>query len=135
MRTKCMHVNGIGMVEMPRRYNSTHVTPEDVQNDPALRVMETAEEEGGYAIVIDGEWFSLVDSSGYTLDDYNTLDEAKEALQAELGDPPECICSHCNGSGEGMYDGSRCSMCGGSGESTRPWGAAARRLQGFSEEW
>ncbi len=25
-------------------------------------------------------------------------------------------CPTCNGSGEGMYDGSRCSNCGGSGE-------------------
>lgn len=25
------------------------------------------------------------------------------------------ICSYCNGSGEGMYDGTRCSACGGSG--------------------
>jgi len=26
------------------------------------------------------------------------------------------ICSGCNGSGEGMYEGSRCRDCGGSGE-------------------
>jgi hypothetical protein len=26
------------------------------------------------------------------------------------------MCSHCNGTGEGQYDGSRCSVCGGSGE-------------------
>lgn len=26
------------------------------------------------------------------------------------------LCSNCNGSGEGMYDGSRCSSCGGKGE-------------------
>lgn len=25
------------------------------------------------------------------------------------------ICSYCNGSGEGQYDGTRCSSCGGSG--------------------
>lgn len=25
------------------------------------------------------------------------------------------ICSDCNGSGEGMYDGTRCCACGGSG--------------------
>lgn len=30
-------------------------------------------------------------------------------------DEPE-ICATCNGSGEGMYDGTRCSSCGGSGE-------------------
>jgi hypothetical protein len=27
----------------------------------------------------------------------------------------DASCSHCAGSGEGMYDGSRCSACGGSG--------------------
>lgn len=27
----------------------------------------------------------------------------------------ECYCSHCNGSGEGMYDGSVCRYCNGSG--------------------
>ena len=26
------------------------------------------------------------------------------------------ICNYCNGSGEGMYDGSKCYTCGGSGE-------------------
>jgi hypothetical protein len=30
-------------------------------------------------------------------------------------DDYECICGHCNGSGEGMYDGTTCSACGGSG--------------------
>ncbi len=33
-----------------------------------------------------------------------------------------CICSCCNGSGEGSYDGSTCSECGGSGDSLHPWG-------------
>ena len=27
----------------------------------------------------------------------------------------EVICNHCNGSGEGMHDGSSCGHCGGSG--------------------
>lgn len=30
----------------------------------------------------------------------------------------EEICCNCNGSGEGMYDGSRCSSCKGSGVET-----------------
>jgi RecJ-like exonuclease len=35
-------------------------------------------------------------------------------------DDSDVICSNCSGSGEGMYEGSRCSRCGGSGEvSTR----------------
>ena len=28
-------------------------------------------------------------------------------------------CTHCNGSGEGMYDGSTCLWCGGSGADER----------------
>lgn len=28
------------------------------------------------------------------------------------------LCSACNGSGEGSYDGARCSVCGGRGEVT-----------------
>ena len=31
-------------------------------------------------------------------------------------DDDEHICSGCNGSGEGMYDGSRCYKCHGTGE-------------------
>ena len=30
-------------------------------------------------------------------------------------DDDQPICGNCNGSGEGMHDGSRCSSCGGSG--------------------
>ena len=30
-------------------------------------------------------------------------------------DDEEEICCHCNGSGEGMYDGTRCTYCKGSG--------------------
>jgi DnaJ-class molecular chaperone len=35
-------------------------------------------------------------------------------------EPQDCddthICQHCNGSGEGSYDGSTCQMCKGKGE-------------------
>lgn len=43
-------------------------------------------------------------------DDYDPrdFDEADEI--------DEDICPNCNGSGEGMYDGSRCHVCKGSGE-------------------
>ena len=30
-------------------------------------------------------------------------------------DDEDCLCANCNGSGEGMHDGSICSTCGGSG--------------------
>jgi hypothetical protein len=33
-----------------------------------------------------------------------------------------CICSCCNGSGEGSHDGSVCGECGGSGDSMHPSG-------------
>ena len=32
------------------------------------------------------------------------------------------ICGSCNGSGEGMADGTKCSTCGGSGDSKKHWG-------------
>ena len=34
---------------------------------------------------------------------------------ATLSDDDAPICAGCNGSGEGMFDGTRCSSCGGSG--------------------
>ena len=40
-------------------------------------------------------------------------------LYAEVADDDDdgpCLCSHCNGSGEGRYDGSTCQACRGSGE-------------------
>jgi RecJ-like exonuclease len=33
----------------------------------------------------------------------------------EDDEPEELLCIGCNGSGEGMHDGSRCSSCDGSG--------------------
>ncbi len=44
-----------------------------------------------------------------------------DGTDAECGDEPDTdddepgYCPHCAGSGEGMYDGTRCSSCGGSG--------------------
>ena len=38
-----------------------------------------------------------------------------ETTESEAEDNESEICSSCNGSGEGMYDGTRCSCCGGSG--------------------
>jgi hypothetical protein len=34
-----------------------------------------------------------------------------------IGHDCEDLCTNCNGSGEGMHDGTRCSTCGGSGNS------------------
>lgn len=41
--------------------------------------------------------------------------EAKSELSSSAG-PEREICSMCNGSGEGMADGTRCRTCKGSGE-------------------
>ena len=37
------------------------------------------------------------------------------ADEDEPEDDEELLCAQCNGSGEGMYDGSRCGSCRGSG--------------------
>ena len=44
---------------------------------------------------------------------------AKRPIKCEFTkDDLTTICSACNGSGEGMYEGTRCSTCGGKGEVT-----------------
>lgn len=45
--------------------------------------------------------------------------EEREEEEEEEEDEDE-ICGACNGSGEGMYDGSTCSACKGAGEKRRP---------------
>ena len=47
-------------------------------------------------------------------DDLDTLDDILEDDEDEDCDD---ICPSCNGSGEGMYDGTRCSRCKGRGVS------------------
>lgn len=52
--------------------------------------------------------------------DQKKLDEAFDELEFEDAQEPELddeddICSACNGSGEGMYDGSTCYKCKGCG--------------------
>lgn len=52
-------------------------------------------------------------------DDCDDFWERYDSLRdddAPSGPTESVICSDCNGSGEGMFDGSRCSTCGGSGE-------------------
>lgn len=43
------------------------------------------------------------------------VQESEEVYEEEDDDDEDDICSSCNGSGEGMYDGSTCGVCGGSG--------------------
>lgn len=47
---------------------------------------------------------------------YHGNDEEEDDDDDEYDD----ICSSCNGSGEGMWDGSTCRVCGGSGDSRPP---------------
>jgi hypothetical protein len=42
-------------------------------------------------------------------------DEEPEEVEEEECRDPHPICSNCNGSGEGMYDGTRCYVCKGRG--------------------
>ncbi len=45
------------------------------------------------------------------------LDDAPDSeFSRENGDCDWTICPRCNGSGEGMFDGSTCARCGGGGE-------------------
>ena len=51
-------------------------------------------------------------------EDYNAQDEEAENMadnESPDGYEPG-ICVHCNGSGEGQYDGSTCRFCKGKGE-------------------
>lgn len=48
-------------------------------------------------------------------DIYSSM-EGSEAANEDARDDEPTICGCCNGSGEGMYDGSTCGACRGSGE-------------------
>jgi len=48
-------------------------------------------------------------------DDSRDFEHDDDLPSRGSGEDEEVICNHCNGSGEGMYDGSRCGHCGGSG--------------------
>ena len=56
----------------------------------------------------------------YSIDDdedYRAQDEARFMADTDQPDDYEPgICPHCNGSGEGQYDGTRCNFCKGKGE-------------------
>ncbi len=53
--------------------------------------------------------------------DYSYLDEEEDArydarVYAADFDEPKAECQHCQGTGEGSYDGAACPMCKGKGE-------------------
>lgn len=41
---------------------------------------------------------------------------SNEEIECQHEDVEPMLCAACSGSGEGMYDGSRCGTCGGCGE-------------------
>jgi hypothetical protein len=59
-------------------------------------------------------WENVVDGGKVTRARFYA--EAADQEEADADDDRPCLCGSCNGSGEGMYDGSTCHTCGGSGE-------------------
>lgn len=51
----------------------------------------------------------------YIYNDNDDNDDEDDEEDNEEYYDDDVLCVHCNGSGEGMYDGTTCSMCGGSG--------------------
>lgn len=81
----------------------------------ALEMLEELENSGvSHAEIIDS-----IESS-FRADGFSDeeITGVLAAVQQHIEHPPEDedqMCSSCNGSGEGMYDGTRCASCGGSG--------------------
>lgn len=64
------------------------------------------------------DWISYVECYALDSADEADIDPDAETLDgSRAGDyiDPTVMCGACNGSGEGMYDGSRCRTCGGGG--------------------
>ena len=53
---------------------------------------------------------------GNTMLNDDTQERSDEDYERSEDDDGYEICHRCNGSGEGMYDGSRCGFCKGTGE-------------------
>ena len=52
-------------------------------------------------------------------EDYEAADNARFMADTDQQDDTEPgICPHCNGSGEGQYDGKTCRFCKGTGETS-----------------
>ena len=49
-------------------------------------------------------------------DNWDLIFGKKDTAMIDDEDDGYEICHHCSGSGEGMYDGSRCGFCKGTGE-------------------
>lgn len=65
--------------------------------------------------------------------DHMELDEPEIHPSDLEEDESNQVCDRCNGSGEGMYDGTTCQTCGGSGDSDNPRGKKNRDEDGDEE--
>lgn len=83
---------------------------EEIANKMDKEQKIAAFEKGNHTRMRGGNFLRPI-SEEYYNETYG-LDKQEEEEEEELEDP---LCTMCNGSGEGMYDGSRCSVCGGSG--------------------
>lgn len=51
------------------------------------------------------------------MNDYELIEDMADESSSVIEDSEDAgICPHCNGSGEGQYDGTRCRWCKGTGE-------------------
>jgi len=111
-------------------YNKKHA-----QTDESSMNMDEGTAESNLAAEIDSaiDMFRDLDSQGLSPEeivdsielsfredgcDDATIAEVLAAVQQHIENPPEeedGHCTTCNGSGEGMYDGTRCGSCGGRG--------------------
>ena len=77
---------------------------------------EQADEGGGNSQIPDMEGNSPQSPHDPEAADYEGEDEVEEGRH---NDDDDELCSNCNGSGEGQYEGAKCSSCGGSGTASR----------------
>lgn len=91
------------------------------------RMVDNACEEAGEHAEDFGRFKTLADQDACEAEIRAVLDKylacnfwvAKRPIKCEFTkDDLTTICPACNGSGEGMYEGTRCSTCGGKGEVT-----------------
>ena len=72
--------------------------------------------DGYISVLIDDETEEIVLEEGKPILTFPRPEHQDDFYGEEDDDDDEDpLCSHCNGSGEGMYDGSICPICGGSG--------------------
>lgn len=90
---------------------------EDITVDQMNIIMDIY--EGEIAIEVDEETEEVVFMAGPDGLKKVVISYPEEWEEEEEWDDDDPLCNLCNGSGEGMYDGSTCTLCGGSGVERR----------------